>query len=91
MRIPSCADILSAAMVMPLLFSSRSMSGFGVMVPGRSTLAWRLAISHSARATRAFETSVPNRFSWMMGFLSATIVWSSQVAASVVVSRSTGQ
>ena len=53
----SCADIFSAAMVMPLLFKSRSMSGFGVMVPGCSTLAWRLAISHSSRATRAFEKS----------------------------------
>ena len=53
---------------MPLWFNSRSMSGFGVMVPACSTLAWRLAISHSSRATRAFETSAPNPFSWMTGF-----------------------
>ena len=89
--IPSCADSFSAATVMPLWFKSRSMSGFGVMVPGCSTLAWRFTISHSSRAMRAFETSAPNPFSWMTGFVSATMVWSSQVAASAVASRSTGQ
>jgi hypothetical protein len=37
--IASCADSFAAATVRPLWFNSRSMSGFGVIVPGCSTFA----------------------------------------------------